>query len=277
MMKTSEEFVYDVRFDVEKLALAIIDVMEVAQSYGAQCWLNYGALLGIVREKRLLPWNNDAQLCCWYDPIISDKFKKITEKLNEMGYHAIYYSTIGAVSVRQKGVEVHITCYWRDGKYAVRPHETPGDFGYAPFTAMIFYWLATFMGAYPGGLVRYNRLPLSMNDLIKMILVSIFRVIPKILRKRLFLFLLNCSKLFGGVFQKTAIPMKYFNNLILWDFYHHTRVWIPDKPEQLLSFIYGKDWNVPKADWSFYNDENKDNTGIIFIDNMWKYKDMDIV
>ena len=149
----------DVKSDVEKLALAIIDVMEVAQTNGVQCWLNYGALLGVVRENRLLPWNNDAQLCCWYETNISYKFKRITEELNKMGYHAIYYSTIGAISIRQKGVAVHITCYWQDGEYAVRPHESPSDFGYAPYTAIIFYWLATLMGAYPGGLAPIGICP----------------------------------------------------------------------------------------------------------------------
>lgn len=273
---TSKEFNYEVRSDVVKLASAIIDVMKVSKTNDVQCWLNYGALLGVVRENRLLPWNNDAQLCCWYETNISYKFKRITKELNKMGYHAIYYSTIGAISIRQKGVAVHITCYWQDGDYAVRPHESPSDFGFAPFSSIIFYWLATLMGAYPGGLARFNRLPLSMNELVKIILVSIYRVIPNFLRKRLFLFFINCSKLFGGVFQKTAIPMKYFDSFILRDFYDHS-VYIPNNSEQLLSYIYGKDWKVPKDNWSFYSDENKDETGIRFIDAMWEYKDMDIV
>ena len=39
------------RSDVAKLAPAIIDVITVANKHGVKCWLNYGALLGIIREK----------------------------------------------------------------------------------------------------------------------------------------------------------------------------------------------------------------------------------
>ena len=76
-MKVTDNFVYKVRSDVAKLAPAIIDVMAISNKHGVKCWLNYGALLGIIREQRLLPWNNDAQLCCWYETNISDKFKRI--------------------------------------------------------------------------------------------------------------------------------------------------------------------------------------------------------
>ena len=273
---TSKKFNYEVRSDVAKLAPAIIDVMEVAQTNGVRCWLNYGALLGMIREQRLLPWNNDAQLCCWYETNLSYKFKRITEELNKMGYHAIYYSTIGAISIRQKGVAVHITCYWQDGDYAVRPHESPSDFGYAPFTARIFYWLATFMGAYPSGLAGKNDVPLSINEFIKIVLVSGFRILPVFIRKKLFIFLINSSKLFGGVFQKTAIPVEYFEKLMLCDFYGG-KVYVPGKSEQLLCLIYGKEWNVPKDAWSFYDEKNKGDSGIIFIDETWDYATMDII
>ena len=50
--------------DTVGLSKAIIDVTNVAKQHGLDCWLNYGALLGMVRENRLLPWNNDAHICC---------------------------------------------------------------------------------------------------------------------------------------------------------------------------------------------------------------------
>ena len=52
-MNESKELVYEVRSDVAKLASAIIDVMKVSKTNDVQCWLNYGALLGVVRENRL--------------------------------------------------------------------------------------------------------------------------------------------------------------------------------------------------------------------------------
>lgn len=277
-MTDSEQVVknYKVKSDVDKLACAILAVMEVAQSHGVQCWLNYGALLGLVRENRLLPWNNDAELTCWFDANIAEKFRLITDTLNEKGYHTFFYSTLGAISVRTKGVNVNISCYWRKGRYAVRPHEAPSGHEKVPITARVLYWIATFMGAYPRGFVGNCWPPLSKNEFLKVILVSIFRYIPVKLRKKIFLMFIRWSKKCGGQFQKTAIPAEYFNRLVMRDFYG-SKVLVPDNPDKLLRFIYGKEWNIPKVDWSFYDEENKTDTGISFIDEIWEYSQMEII
>ena len=96
---------FEVKSDTDKLSVAILEVMEVALSHGVKCWLNYGALLGIVRENRLLPWNNDAELTCWHEADITKKFKLITDDLNKRGYHTYFYSTMGAIGSKRKGVD----------------------------------------------------------------------------------------------------------------------------------------------------------------------------
>ena len=277
-MTDSEQVIknYKVKSDVDKLASAILDVMKVAQSHGVQCWLDYGALLGLVRENRLLPWNNDAELTCWFDENIAEKFRLITDALNEKGYHTYFYSTMGAISIRTKGVIVNINCSWREGRYAVRPHETPSGHGLAPITARVLYWIATFMGAYPSWFTGRSFRPLSKNEFVKVVLVSIIRSIPVALRKKLFLVFIRWSKKCGGQFQKTAIPAEYFDDLVMGDFYGG-EVLMPSNPEKLVRFIYGKEWNRPKVDWSFYNEENKTDTGILFLDEMWDYSRMDVI
>ncbi len=277
-MADSEQAVqnYKVKSNVDKLASAVLDVMEVAQSHGLRCWLNYGGLLGLVRENRLLPWNNDVHLTCWFDSSITEKLRLITDALNKKGYHAFFYSTSATVSSKREGVDVIINCYWREGRYAVRPHETPSGHEYVPITARVLYWIATFMGAYPRGLVRNHSLPLSRNEFIKVVLVSALRIIPVKLRKKFSLMFIHWSKKCGGQFQKTAIPAEYFDNLVLRNFYG-SKVLVPDNPERLLRFIYGEQWNIPKFDWSFYDKENKADTGILFIDEVWDYSQMEII
>jgi len=277
-MTVSEEVVlsYKVKSDTEKLAYAILDVMEVAQSHGVRCWLNYGALLGLVRENRLLPWNNDAELTCWFDHDLTQKFKLITDTMNGKGYHTFFYSTLGAISIRAKGVTVNISCYWRDGIYAVRPHETPVEARNATITSRILYWLATFMGAYPSGFAGNCLRPLSNKELFKVALVSTLRRLPVKIRQQFFLKLIHLSGQFSGQFQKTAIPAVYFKNFIMRDFYGG-EVLVPENSDELLGFIYGHEWKVPKVDWSFYDDDNKDDTGIKFIDEMWDYSKMTII
>ncbi len=267
---------YKVRSDVEKMAPVILDVMKITELHGILCWLNYGALLGMVRENRLLPWNNDAELSCWYDTGVSNKFKLITDDLNKKGYHAYYYSTRGAISVKIKGVNVNINCYWLEGKDAVRPHEKPSEQGYAHYLSSVFYWIGTFIGAYPSGFLGRNKIPLSINETLKIILISLFRLIPVKFRKTIFLKLIKHSINFGYVFQKTAIPAIYFEKHVLSEFYGE-QVYIPENSKQLLRFIYGKEWKIPKENWSFYNDKYKSYTSIKFIDTVWDYNKMDII
>jgi hypothetical protein len=273
-MQDPEDYV--VKSDVANLAPAILEVMDVARAHGVVCWLCYGALLGLVRENRLLPWNNDAELGCWHNDRIGDKFQLITDELNKRGYHTTYYSSNGSVAVRRKGVIVNINCFWREGEYAVRPHEGPSAHDHVGILAYLLYWFATLMVSYPAGFLGNTFRPLSRNELLRIIIVSIIRLQPRALRRGLFLLMLKGSIKCGGIFQKTGIPKVYFNKFVMLDFYGG-KVLVPDEPERLLWFIYGEGWRTPKVDWSFYDDKNKVDSGILFIDEVWDYRQMDVV
>jgi len=265
---------FKVRSDVEKLAPAILEIMEVTRDNGVDCWLNYGALLGMVREKRLLPWNNDAELSCWNTYRINEKFISITDKLNELGYYAIYYSSIGSIGVKSKGVVVNINIYWPEGSLAVRPHELPSTTG--SLLARIFYWLSIFMGSYPKKFDLSKRLHLPFSQLLKVFIISIFSIFTIDIRKIFIVYFINVSKKLGGIYQKTGIPAIYFKDFKMIKFYGSNAM-VPKNSNDLLEFIYGKNWNIPMDNWSFYHDENKSKTGIKFLNQMWNYKKMDIV
>lgn len=52
--KLSDKFKYKIKSDVDKMDQVILGVMKITELHGILCWLNYGALLGMVRENRLL-------------------------------------------------------------------------------------------------------------------------------------------------------------------------------------------------------------------------------
>ena len=112
MPKTINHF--PTRSNINNLVQTIHDAIEIAQQHGVQCWLCYGALLGMVRENRLLPWNDDAELGCWYTSDINSKMKRITADLNKRGYTVYYSSAIGSLSVKKTGAVVNINCFWRN-------------------------------------------------------------------------------------------------------------------------------------------------------------------
>ena len=95
MEKQSTMNDFPTRSNIKNLVQTIHDATEIAQRHGVQSWLCYGALLGMIRENRLLPWNNDAELGCWYTSDINSKVKRITADLNKRGYTVYYASTMG--------------------------------------------------------------------------------------------------------------------------------------------------------------------------------------
>jgi phosphorylcholine metabolism protein LicD len=77
-------------YDPEKMVESIIIVSKLLNSYNIKHWLNFGAMLGIVRENRLLPWDNDAEINCWKEDIDCEQFVEITQSLNKLGFDAYY-------------------------------------------------------------------------------------------------------------------------------------------------------------------------------------------
>ena len=267
---------FPIRSNINNLVQTIHDAIEIAQQHGVQCWLCYGALLGMIRENRLLPWNNDAELGCWYTSDINSKMKRITADLNKRGYTVYYYSTVGTLSVQQTGAIVNINCFWREGDYAVRPHEELSIQGYSFIFARIFYQVGVSMGLYYDGFITSLRLSKSTKNLSKTVYVGIFRILPCMVRKKLFLFFFNMSQKFGGIFQKTGIPLHFFETLSTIEFYGNN-ILVPKNSKELLKFIYGEEWHIPKDAWSFYKNENKSETSIMFIDEIWDYSQMEII
>lgn len=77
---------YDIRLegknldDAEKLLPKVIDIFE---SYSINYWLEGGTLLGIHRENRLLPWDDDIDISVHIDQI--DKFEDLIKSLKKNG------------------------------------------------------------------------------------------------------------------------------------------------------------------------------------------------
>jgi len=267
---------FPTRSNINNLVQTILDATEIVQHHGIQCWLCYGALLGMVREKRLLPWNDDAELGCWYTSDFISKVKLIISDLNKMGYSAYYYSTIGTLSVKQTGAVVNINCFWSEGDYSVRPHEVPSIKGSSSMFAHIFYQVGVFMGVYYDGFIISLRLSKSIKDFTKVVYVGIFRILPCIIRKKLVPFFYKLSQKLGGTFQKTGIPLHFFETLSTVEFYG-SNVLVPKNSKKLLKVLYGEEWHIPKDAWSFYKNENKSETSIMFIDEIWDYGQMEII
>ncbi len=276
----SKEF--KIKSDVDQLGKTIIDVNKLASKYNLKIWLGYGALLGMVREKRLLPWNNDAELGFHFEENYHKKIIKIADELSLLGYNVYFYSTIGCLSVKKIGVVVNLNCFWKEKEFLVRPHEecvkwfSIKKWSFSHYIAHYSYWLARSMSIHTQKISIQKIKNSTRSEIVKNILITINRVIPKKIRTLLHNIFVSIAKKAGAKFTKTAIPSHYFDefekiNLL------GEEIIVPKKKEQLLEYIYGKNWKIPKENWSFYDNKNKKESNIKYINESWDYKNALII
>ena len=92
----------------------------------------------MVREGRLLPWNNDVEVCCWANDTSKHKIKAVADDLNLAGYTCFYYSSFGTLNIKKSDkVDININLYWIVDEFAVRPHETASKYQGKNFLASI--------------------------------------------------------------------------------------------------------------------------------------------
>jgi len=273
---TSENF--EIQSDVEALSKTIIDVINISRKNNLHIWLNYGALLGMIRENRLLPWNNDAHLNCKYEKDFEYKCIQIVNDLERIGYRAYYYPTNGSINIKKTktGVDVNINCVWAENNKYVRPHEEAAQFKKKHVISYILYWLSRSMSIYTSNINFKKLKTANTREKIKIMLIIKNMIITKKIRKFLYKQLLNLSKYGPVYYQKTAIPISFYKEFIDIDFYG-SKISVPKKNKELLEYIYGNTWKTPINNWSFYDKKNKYTSNMKYIDESWDYKNVDFI
>jgi len=60
------------------------DIDGLFRKYNIMYWIDGGTLLGAVRHQDIIPWDDDADICIWYND--AEKFLALERVLYEMGY-----------------------------------------------------------------------------------------------------------------------------------------------------------------------------------------------
>lgn len=86
------------------------------------------------------------------------------------------------------------------------------------------------------------------------VFIIISRILPIFLRKLIAKAILIIYKKIGSKNISWIVPNCYFTNLSIIIFYG-IEFRIPNKAEEYLAYIYGKDRNVPKKNWVTEKDD----------------------
>jgi hypothetical protein len=200
------------------------DIVKILSKSKISYWMCHGTLLGIIRDKKLIPWDHDIDVAIWNSIGIRTKIKKIMLK-NNFFLNKKYYPGDGFLSFsRPGGREVDFNFYEKK----IFNNETFGVIRFLePRNNLCKLVEACAAGKKFNG--KYKNL------------IRIFSFIDFI-----FIFL-----------KKTMIEKKYF--FVSKGYIHpisllskfkkiksmNSSVWVPLHSKKCIKFIYGKNWAKP--------------------------------
>ena len=231
------------------------DVKEIFDSNGINCWLIYGALLGMVREGKLLEWDRDIDIAVW-DESLLDIESALYEFHNKR--IKVHFTESGHVTFNRDGEHISAMVFSKIEKLAVRStftnvrkfKKTSDGIkhlkGIDKTTQMLKYirWVLT-NPRYVGDPPKF----ISAN--VQNILLDLSFAMPhlRVVIKKIVEVVLSS----GCEYFTEKIPAKYFTDLTSIDFYDF-EVKAPTDKEGYLNCKYGETWRVPKRDYVYYQD-----------------------
>jgi len=227
------------------------DFKEIFDNFGIKFWLDWGTLLGAVRDKKIIPWDEDMDL-----GVRSDNYKKIIltfpefkEKgflVNEMPLPSPKFPCT-KFSFKRFGcvIDIFSYCFPRNENNIVTFNTTdiPGSF---PKRALIRYLWLLWRLLLSAEMNTDNKLKLIGERFNKYCLFLLPQKFKNYLIKKIGEILMKTNK--GTHIRQIILPRYYFERLESMDFYG-AKFNIPSSVESYLERIYGKDWKKPVKDW----------------------------
>jgi len=221
---------------------ALRTVKTVFDRYDIEFWLDGGALLGAMRDGRLIPWDNDIDICTW-----KSNASKMTP--GTPAYKELYdagcelYFLEDKVVIDKNDYPINVSLFQLRGDKAIR--EFP--FAETPISRLFrnFWW--AFSVSYHGGFSLRRIFRIKSTG--KVILVKISRMLPSRLRNTLAKIMVKIAKIFGCREICWTVPSHFFMDLSTMDFYG-MEIKVPARKEEYLAYRYGKDWMTVRKKWS---------------------------
>jgi phosphorylcholine metabolism protein LicD len=242
--------------DVKNATSCLADMQEVFERNGIKFWLEAGSLLGAIREKGLIPWDNDIDLGIFAKSVKSKEIrKKLTRELNEKGFVVEFFWNV--FNIDRDKININIQLTFEGDKETVVIKRMKCDTSLARFLIQMHRLSAV---------EHYGNLKFEdvegKRHLIKTNLYVLLSKIPKKLRKPIYM----VPQLLLSPFKKITsyhlhiprsdyLESKKINFLGL-------QVDIPKDPEEHLRRRYGSGWKTPpkkwkEKEWFMYGDWSK--------------------
>ena len=214
---------------------------EILDKYNIRFWLDCGTLLGAVREKTFLSWENDIDLGVLESEISDDLKTLLRKEFCNCGF-SVYIGEdyINYLSASKGSIVVDINFYCITGDMAIMRRLTP----YSKIGWGLLFFLRALSSPY------YYAIEFSekFSQSVRSVLVMICRTLPAWIRKHLNKIIFTIYQNFGSEDTSWVVPSHYFVDLTTVKFYS-MEFRVPDQTEEYLAYRYGLNWQIPKKDW----------------------------
>lgn len=218
---------------------ALKEFREALDSVDFPYFIDTGTLLGAVRDKKFIAWDNDIDFGSVRTPDTHEKLAAASQILYEAGFSYVRHDQ-GTYFVRSPDIELGIMFYEREGDNYVGEFRKLG-FPFGPLSNLVYLTKAVTSGF----IVDYNG-----HDLGK----KARHLLMKIVGRRPFRPAKQYSpKLFDLQIKRIAIPARFFDNLTTVEFYGMSFP-APNPPAEYLTWRYG-DWKTPVSEYNYFEED----------------------
>ncbi|EMR74116.1 LPS biosynthesis protein [Thermoplasmatales archaeon SCGC AB-539-N05] len=222
----------------EQAAKDLRQVNEIFKKYSLDCWLDYGALLGAIRDNDFIPWDEDIDLGYIGD---GKKFYDLQDVFEKKGWKLFpKYGGIKILNANHTSkIDINLYSYLSNGICRV----------YALYNTLgnIMDFVTWILSLYPVEYKYETRLSLTTLKKIE----NVVSVMPSLLRRTILYITILVHDTIGCEKHSETTPREYIEPLKA-TIFKDVDILIPNNPMKYLEFLYGYDWKTPKQNWRAY-------------------------
>jgi len=228
----------------EKIAVNILrEVKEVLDKHQIIFWLYRGSMLGAIRNRKFILWDNDIDLCL--KNVNSSRKQLLCRDLKEKKFKVIQREkkdrNDGLIAIKNGCTVAMLIPFIDEQGFSLHyliPNHKVGEF------LDYLLWQAR---------LRNLSYQSNMPDIITKILNCFFKKIPNNLREKIVIILQIIYKKIDSYHVVEKIPRHLFEELKVIDFYD-MKINIPTRAEEYAAYRYGKNWRQPDKNFIYFRD-----------------------